>query len=50
MARGSGCTAGQILTRYYAGTTVATQPMPTSVPVRMLDNGYRVDVEAGRAR
>jgi stage II sporulation protein D len=41
-----GCSAGQILTRYYTGTTVAAKPMPTSVSVRMLDNGYRADVEA----
>jgi SpoIID/LytB domain protein len=41
-----GCTAGQILTRYYTGTTVVAKSMPTSVSVRMLDNGYRADVEA----
>ena len=41
-----GCSASQILTRYYAGTQVVTQPMPSSLRVRMLDNGYRVDVEA----
>jgi stage II sporulation protein D len=41
-----GCDAAQILTRYYAGTTVATKPMPGSVSVRMLDNGYRADIEA----
>ncbi len=41
-----GCSAGQILTRYYAGTQVVAAPMPTSLKVRLLDNGYRVDVEA----
>jgi SpoIID/LytB domain protein len=41
-----GCTASQILTRYYAGTQVVARPMPTSLRVRMLDDGYRVDVEA----
>jgi SpoIID/LytB domain protein len=41
-----GCSAEQILTRYYAGTAVVTRPMPASVRLRMLDNGYRVDVEA----
>jgi len=41
-----GCTATQILTRYYTGTAVAAKPMPTSVLVRMLDNGYRADIEA----
>jgi SpoIID/LytB domain protein len=41
-----GCTASQILTRYYAGTKVDTRAMPTSVSLRMLDDGYRVDVAA----
>ena len=41
-----GCSADQILTRYYAGTAVVTRPMPASVRLRMLDNGYRVDVQA----
>jgi stage II sporulation protein D len=41
-----GCTARQILTRYYAGTTVRPAAMPTSVSLRMLDNGYRADVAA----
>jgi stage II sporulation protein D len=41
-----GCDASQILTRYYSGTTVAAKPMPTSVLVRMLDNGYRTDIAA----
>jgi SpoIID/LytB domain protein len=41
-----GCSAEQILTRYYAGTQVVTRPMPSSIRLRMLDNGYRVDVEA----
>jgi stage II sporulation protein D len=41
-----GCDAGQILTRYYAGTNVVAKPMPTSVLVRMLDNGDRADVAA----
>ncbi|HVE29814.1 MAG TPA: SpoIID/LytB domain-containing protein, partial [Mycobacteriales bacterium] len=41
-----GCSAEQILTRYYAGTAVVTRPMPASVRLRMLDNGYRVDVQA----
>ena len=39
-----GCSAEQILTRYYAGTAVVTRPMPASLRLRMLDNGYRVDV------
>ncbi len=41
-----GCSAEQILTRYYAGTQVASRPMPTSLKVRLLERGYRVDVEA----
>ena len=41
-----GCTAAEILTRYYAGTAVAPAPMPSLVRLRMLDGGYRVDVEA----
>jgi SpoIID/LytB domain protein len=41
-----GCSAEEILTRYYTGTAVVTRAMPSSVRVRMLDNGYRVDVEA----
>ena len=41
-----GCSAEQILTRYYAGTQVVSQPMPTSLRLRLVDNGYRVDVEA----
>ena len=41
-----GCTADQILTRYYAGTSVVAREMPANVRVRMLDSGYRVDVEA----
>jgi len=41
-----GCDAGQILTRYYAGTTVAAKAMPTSLSLRMLDNGSRADVAA----
>jgi peptidoglycan hydrolase-like amidase len=41
-----GCSADQILTRYYAGTAVVSRPMPASLRLRMLDNGYRVDVEA----
>jgi SpoIID/LytB domain protein len=41
-----GCSAEQILTRYYTGTQVVTRPMPATVRLRMLDNGYRVDVEA----
>jgi stage II sporulation protein D len=41
-----GCDAAQILTRYYSGTTVTTAPMPTSLSVRMLDNGYRTDIAA----
>ena len=41
-----GCDAGQILTRYYSGTTLAAKTMPTSMSVRMLDNGYRADVAA----
>jgi stage II sporulation protein D len=41
-----GCSAEQILTRYYAGTQVVTRPTPARVRLRMLDDGYRVDVEA----
>ena len=41
-----GCTAEQILTRYYAGTEVVSRPMPSSLRVRLLHGGYRVDVEA----
>ncbi|MDQ1671425.1 MAG: hypothetical protein QOE40_3486 [Actinomycetota bacterium] len=41
-----GCDAGQILTRYYAGTRVDRRAMPTAISLRMLDNGYRVDVAA----
>ncbi len=41
-----GCSADEILTRYYAGTEVVSRPMPGNVRVRLLDNGYRVDVEA----
>jgi stage II sporulation protein D len=41
-----GCDAGQILTRYYSGTTVAPKAMPTALSVRMLEGGYRTDVAA----
>ena len=41
-----GCSYGQILGRYYAGTEVATRPMPDGLRLRMLDGGYRVDVKA----
>lgn len=41
-----GCHAAQILTRYYTGSTVGTARMPSSVLLRMLDNGYRADVAA----
>ncbi len=41
-----GCTAEQILGRYYAGTEVVSRPMPDSIRLRMLDGGYRVDVKA----
>ena len=41
-----GCSAEQILTRYYSGTDVVSRPMPDEVRLRMLENGYRVDVEA----
>ena len=42
----AGCDSTQILFRYYSGTTVAAKTMPTSLMVRMLDNGYRTDVAA----
>ena len=41
-----GCSAEEILTRYYAGTRVLPAAMPAGIRLRMLDNGYRVDVEA----
>ena len=41
-----GCDASQILTRYYAGTKVAARTMPTSLSLRMLDNGSRADITA----
>ena len=41
-----GCTYDQILTRYYAGTEVSTRPMPGTLRLRMLEGGYRVDVQA----
>jgi stage II sporulation protein D len=41
-----GCSASEILARYYAGTSVAPAAMPSLIRLRMLDNGYRVDVEA----
>lgn len=41
-----GCSATQILTRYYAGTKVSTRATPSSISLRMLDKGYRVDVTA----
>lgn len=43
-----GCSAPDILTHYYTGTQVVSRPMPDGVRVRMLDNGYRVDVEAAQ--
>ncbi len=41
-----GCSAQDILTRYYTGTAVVPRPMPSSVLLRLLDNGYRVDIDA----
>ena len=41
-----GCSYDQILTRYYAGTSVVSRAMPDTIRLRMLDNGYRVDVKA----
>jgi len=41
-----GCSAEQILTRYYAGTEVVRRAMPDSIRLRMLEGGYRVDVQA----
>src|SRR5215218_2901249 len=41
-----GCSYGQILTRYYAGTEVRKAAMPDAVRLRMLESGYRVDVTA----
>lgn len=41
-----GCSASDILTRYYAGSKVATASMPDQVLLRMLNNGYRVDIVA----
>jgi SpoIID/LytB domain protein len=44
-----GCTYTDILTTYYTGTTVAPATMPGRVFVRMLSDGYRVDVVAETA-
>ena len=41
-----GCTAEQILGRYYAGTEVVSAPMPDGIRLRLLDGGYRADVKA----
>jgi len=44
-----GCTYDQILTTYYQGTAVTPATMPTRLFVRMLTDGYRVDVVAETA-
>ena len=41
-----GCSAEEILSRYYAGTRVLPAAMPAGIRLRMLDNRNRVDVEA----
>ena len=41
-----GCSHEQILTRYYSGTEVVTRAMPDLIRLRMLEDGYRVDVRA----
>ncbi|MGZ4591036.1 MAG: SpoIID/LytB domain-containing protein [Actinomycetes bacterium] len=41
-----GCTASQILTRYYTGARVVAAPMPTSISLRMLDKGDQANITA----
>src|SRR3954451_4405885 len=46
-----GCTYDRILATYYRGAALVAAPMPTTVRLRMLDNGGRADVttETGAA-
>ncbi len=41
-----GCTYAQILSAYYPGSALRTETMPTSIFLRMLNNGGRADVTA----